>query len=117
MATETENTTDTGQNTLTVSLAMIAGLGMTLMMVAAGIGVIGGEQADGSTFGLMFVGGLALFVLGLGGWLGVVRPWETFDDINQPHYTGHHHHDEDYTDQEPGEVNVEEPIPPQTTST
>ncbi len=82
---------DTGQNSLTISLALLAGLGLTLMIVAAGIGVIQGDSADGELLGLLFVGGIAALVVGGVAWGGVVRPWENFDDINQPLYHGHEH--------------------------
>lgn len=94
-----ENAHDTGNNPLTVSLALMAGLGVTLMMVAAGIGVIQGESADSELVGLLFAGGIGLFIVGVVAWAGVVRPWENFDDINEPHYHGHHHdeaHEDDH---------------------
>jgi hypothetical protein len=116
VATEsgTDQGRDTGQNALTLGLAMIAGLGLTLMVVAAGYGVIGGENADDGAMALLFASGVVLFVAGVGAWLGVFRPWERFDDINQPHYFGDHH-TEEYGEQEPGEVHVEEPVPPHST--
>ncbi|MBC7869767.1 MAG: hypothetical protein H7Y09_02920 [Chitinophagaceae bacterium] len=90
-------THDTGQNSLTLGLAMICGLGVTLMIVALGIGVIGANAAS-STIGLLFVGGLALFVVGAIAWGGVVQPWTHFDDINVPAVDEHHGHDEDAHD-------------------
>ncbi len=71
-------------------LALTAGAGLILMMLALAIGVVQGEAADASTIGLTFAGGLALLVLGIGGWLALVKPFQHFDDINEPHYTGHH---------------------------
>jgi hypothetical protein len=115
VANESDNTRDTGQNALTVSLAMLAGLGMTVMIVAAASGVIDGASADGAAVGLLFTAGVALLVVGLVAWAAVVRPWENFDDINQP-VDSDHHHVVEYSDEEPGEVHVEEPVPPQTTA-
>ncbi len=68
-------------------LAMVGGLGMTMMMAAVMIGVIyGGELAVESThtLGLLLVSGLLLLVIAIGFWLGWVRPFERFDDINVP---------------------------------
>jgi len=91
----TTNTSNTPRS-LVIGLAMTAGLGLTLMMVALGTGVIQGEAADSRAIGLLFVTGLALLILGFAGWFGVVRPDKHFDDINVPQYTGHHdeHHTE-----------------------
>ena len=114
MATETTNESahNTGQNSLTLGLAMLAGLGMTMMIVAAGIGVVGGIDSDSALVGWLFIAGVAMFIVGGFGWSGVVRPWETFDDINQPLYHGHDHDDHE----EPGEVNAEQPVLPETTA-
>jgi hypothetical protein len=81
------------QNSLTrlnVALAMVAGAGFILMTLVLGTGVIQGKEADGSTLGLLFAVGLALFVSGLIGWLAVAQPYKHFDDINVPKDTGHH---------------------------
>jgi len=86
---------DHGRNALTEGLALLAGLGVILMVLAAIIGVIDSGIAS---VGLMFAGGAALFIGGLAAWLGVVRPWENFDDISTPADDGHHrgdHEDED----------------------
>jgi hypothetical protein len=82
---------------LIFGLAMVAGLGLVLMMIALGIGVVQGIAADSNAIGLFFVGGLILLILGAGGWIAVVQPQKHFDDISQPMDTGHHaeaHHDE-----------------------
>lgn len=71
-------------------LAMVAGLGVVLMMVALGIGVVQGSGADGSTIGMLFAAGLILFILGAVGWFAVVQPQKHFDDITVPMDTGHH---------------------------
>ncbi len=92
---ESNDTADLPQPSQTqiLLLALTAGAGLILMMLALGIGVVQGEAADASTIGLTFAGGLALLVLGIGGWLALVQPFKHFDDINEPHFTGHHEHD------------------------
>lgn len=93
-------THDTGNNALTLGFAFLAGLGALLIIGAAIIGVVQGAAADDSAIGLLFAVGLLSFVSGLGAWLAVKRPWESFDDINVPNYHGHHHGDEhDTTEQ------------------
>ena len=75
------------------SLAMVGGIGMTLMMLGAGIGVIYGAALDGQathSLGLAIIIGLVLLVLAIGLWLGWVRPFERFDDINVPAEVEHH---------------------------
>lgn len=112
----TENAHDTGNNALTLGFSLLAGLGLTLMMAGFAVGVIDGNS---DTFGLLFFLGLAAFVGGLGAWLAVVQPWTHFDDINEPMYHGHVHHEgiDDHApvDEQPGEINVGEQVPPQTT--
>jgi hypothetical protein len=84
-------------NPAILGLAVLAGLGFILMMIALGMGVIGGADADSSAVGLLFAVGLALFILGAVGWFATARPDRHFDDINVPQYTGHHegdHHDD-----------------------
>jgi len=72
-------------------LAYLTGLGIAVTLVALlliGLGTI--ENADITTS--LLIVGLALIVLGVGGWLIMVRPWEHFDDLKTPHYTGHEAH-------------------------
>lgn len=74
-------------------LAMVGGVGMTLMMLGASIGVIYGAALDGEathSLGLMIVAGLLLLIVAIGFWLGWVRPFERFDDINIPAEPEHH---------------------------
>ncbi len=68
-------------------LAMAGGLGMTLMIMAAAVGVVFGAALDAEathSLGLTLVVGLLLLVLAIGFWLGWARPFERFDDINVP---------------------------------
>ncbi len=92
---------------LTLGLAMVAGSGLILMVIALSIGSILGANADSNAIGLLFAAGLALFVVGIAGWFGVVQPHKHFDNIEVPMYTGHHdeHHEA------PGETHVDEPAP------
>lgn len=79
-------------NPAVLGLAMVAGLGLTLVIVALGIGVIEGSNADGNVVGLLFAAGVALFLLGAIGWFGVTQPQKHFDDINLPLEDEHHGH-------------------------
>lgn len=72
-------------------LAYLTGLGIAITIVALlliGLGTI--DNADITTS--LLIVGLALIALGVGGWLIMVRPWERFDDLTTPHYTGHDDH-------------------------
>jgi hypothetical protein len=83
-----------------VGLAFVAGIGLTLMVIAAGIGVIGGPAAESPTLSLLFIIGTAMLATGIIVWFAVVRPDTHFDDINVPMYHGHHEsHDDHATDQ------------------
>jgi ABC-type nickel/cobalt efflux system permease component RcnA len=84
------NTSNTPRS-LIIGLAMVGGLGLTLMVIALGLGVVGGENADSYSIGLFFITGLALLIVGIASWFAVTRPDQHFDDINVPQYTGHHH--------------------------
>lgn len=91
----TANESDSAPRSLVVSLAFIAGAGLTLMVVAAAIGVIQAEDADTRALGLLFAAGLVLLVGGIGAWLAVERPFMHFDDINVP-APDEHHDEEDH---------------------
>lgn len=74
-------------------LAMVGGAGMTLLILGASIGVIYGANFDGESthsLGMMLVVGFFLLILAIGFWLGWVRPFERFDNINVPAETEHH---------------------------
>jgi hypothetical protein len=91
---------------LVIGLALVAGLGMTLMVIALAIGVVEGSNADGSSITILFAAGLALLVSGIIAWVAVVQPEKHFDDITvpapaEPH--GHEHHEHTH-----GEEHVEE---------
>lgn len=90
MATETTETKQPSQ-AMQVGLSMLGGLGITIMVVAAAMGVIGGESANADQIGFWVVLGLAMLVTAIIAWAAIVRPFENFDDINEPQYHGHHH--------------------------
>ena len=86
---------DPTRNPQTFGLSLTAGAGVVLMMIAFGVGVL---QADANTsvIAVTFVAGLLLLIFGVVGWVILTKPFQNFDDINVPKYTGHHdeHHDE-----------------------
>ncbi len=76
-----------------INLSMVGGLGITLVIVAATIGVIGGASLDAQStnlIGLAVVAGILLLIVAIGFWAGIVRPFENFDDINVPAEPEHH---------------------------
>ena len=75
---------------LRVGLSFVAGLGLILMVVAAGIAVTSNETTDTSGLGLLFAVGVGMLITGIIVWFAVVRPDTHFDDINEPMYHGHH---------------------------
>lgn len=93
--TEEHNTNSNQPSSVTLySLAMVGGIGITLMIGGAIVGVIGGSALDEQTtnlIGLAVVAGLLLLITAIGFWLGLVRPFENFDDINVPAEPEHHH--------------------------
>lgn len=84
------------QDAITLGFSMLAGLGLTIMIAGAAVGVMGGTSADSNNFGVLIAAGVLMFIIGGGVWMSYVRPWENFDDINEPHYHGHHHHEEEH---------------------
>jgi hypothetical protein len=74
-------------------VSLVAGAGVTLMVLALGIGAVQGAAADSSAIGLAFAGGLVLLVLGSVAWFAIAQPQKHFDDINVPAADEHHGHD------------------------
>ena len=77
------------------AVAAIGGVGITLAMVAGMIIGFGSDDVDLAN--LLVTAGLALVAVAAALWLVLLRPWEKFDDLQTPYYTGHHHeehHDE-----------------------
>lgn len=97
MSTETQETQEKEQakvsDSVLTGISMLGGLGITLMMVAAGVGVVL-PDAPSDIVGLVVALGAGLLVTSIAGWVIAVRPHENFDDINVPLYHGHHHDDE-----------------------
>ena len=79
---------------LQIGLAFIAGTGLTLMVIVAGVAVVDTTTMDSASLGLLFAVGTAMLISGILAWFAVVRPDTHFDDINVAKYHGHDHHDE-----------------------
>lgn len=75
---------------LPLGLAFITGIGLTLMVISAAIGVVSGDAVDAGALSLLFALGAAALIAGILAWFLVVRPDTHFDDINEPMYHGHH---------------------------
>ena len=90
---EASGGTDQPSKLTQYGLAMVGGAGMTLLILGASIGVIYGAALDAESthsVGLALIVGLLLLILAIGFWLGWVRPFERFDDINIPADPEHH---------------------------
>ncbi len=88
---------DFGMTPLTWWLAALAGSGMTLMLIAAAIGVTTGQSV-----GVLFALGLLMLIGGGAAWFGVARPHENIDDIEKPlDAHGHDAHPEPEDDHSP----------------
>ncbi|MGQ9851320.1 MAG: DUF4332 domain-containing protein [Aggregatilineaceae bacterium] len=103
-------------------LAYLTGLGVVLTIVALFLIALGTIENDDITTSLLIVG-IVIIVLGVAGWLILVRPWERFDDLKTPRYTGHEGHAEaappavPIEAAPPGEaVAVAEAVPPAETA-
>lgn len=79
---------------------MVGGLGIVLLVTTAGLGVIGGENANTGATNVVFFTGIGLLVVAIAGWTGYVQPYKNFDDIDQPapDEHGHGHHDEAHSE-------------------
>jgi hypothetical protein len=84
-----ENETKTVSQNVLYGLAMVGGLGLTLMIIAAAFGVVG--AMDSSMVFTLVMLGAGLLIAAIAGWVIATRPFEHFDDITVPQYTGHHH--------------------------
>ena len=73
-------------------VSLVAGLGVSFMIVALGVGVGQSAGNDNNPVGMLFAAGLVLFILGVVAWFAVVQPQKHFDDINQPAEDEHHGH-------------------------
>ena len=84
-------------NPLSLGLALIAGTGLTIMIIALALGVLQAAESTNNIGGI-FTLGLILLIAGVLGWVAVTQPYKHFDDINEPHYHGHDHHEEAHDD-------------------
>lgn len=82
---------NTPSNSARVLLAMGGGLGMTITIVALGIGVTDVTGDNASTIGLLVIIGLVLMFAAILAWFFTVQPHKHFDDINQPLVEEEHH--------------------------
>ena len=78
---------------IVITLAMVGGLGFTLIVLALGIGVVQGEVANNQIINGLFFGGILLMIASTIAWTSIVQPHRHFDDINQPLELDTHHED------------------------
>jgi sugar phosphate permease len=104
MSTDT-NTPNTNQSLIT-ALAMLGGLGITLMVGAAAIGSVD-ANANSTAIGLALLTGLLCLLGAIATWFAVVQPHKHFDDINVAQYHGHEHHDTHADDHATGQAQTE----------
>lgn len=74
-------------------VAATTGLGL-LLAISAGLATGFGSD-DGDLKQLLLFAGLGLIGVGMALWLVLLRPWEQFDDLETPYFTGHHHDEHD----------------------
>lgn len=76
------------------TIAAIAGVGLTMLIGAATFSALGTTD-NLDTLNLIARVGAVLVAIGAFMWWGALRPWQNFDDLQTPYYTGHHddHHD------------------------
>jgi predicted flap endonuclease-1-like 5' DNA nuclease len=96
------------------AVAAVAGLGILFAMVA---GILIGFGDDSDAVNTLFLVGLGLVVLGVAGWLAVLRPWEQYDDLQTPLYKGHHHAAEEAAPAPEIRTTVEDPLSEPTSGT
>jgi len=77
---------------------IVAAIVYTGLLLGIATGIFGAFGTRDEFFGVGLTGilyiGIALVVIGAALWLALLRPWENFDDLKTPYYTGHDHHDE-----------------------
>ncbi|MDZ4766712.1 MAG: hypothetical protein SGI73_19405 [Chloroflexota bacterium] len=78
-------------NPMSFGMALVAGIGLTVMIVALAMGVVGDANSNTSGIGVLFLLGLVLLIIGVAAWIGVTRPFAHFDDISKPLDDGHGH--------------------------
>lgn len=80
---------------LITGLAMVGGLGMTLAVVGAAVGV-SDPGADSQAIGALILGGIVMTLGAIVAWVLIAEPHKHFDDITQPLEDDHHGHDDDH---------------------
>lgn len=78
---------------LLIGLSVLGGFGIVAITVALGIGVIL-PDVNGQVIGLVVTAGFGMLIMSVVGWAIATQPFKNFDDINEPHYHGHHHEDD-----------------------
>jgi predicted flap endonuclease-1-like 5' DNA nuclease len=73
-------------------VALVGGGGLLLAITG---GALVGFGSDTNVARLLALAGIALVILSVALWLVLLQPWKKFDDLQTPHYTGHHDHDHD----------------------
>jgi len=80
-------------------IAGIGGTGVLLMMVAGMVNAFGTtEEILGLGLTQIALIGLVLVAIAAVLWLALLRPWQDFDDLTTPYYTGHDHDHHDQHD-------------------
>ena len=85
-----ETPTPAANTNLVAGLAMTGGLGILLIIIGFMAGVFDPNMNSG-IIGLTVLAGILFLVGAIVTWAAVVRPFDHFDDINVPQYTGHAH--------------------------
>jgi hypothetical protein len=85
---------------IVLAVSLVAGFGLTLMIVVLGIGAVQGGAADTGAITVGFLLGLVIFALGVIAWFVKVQPQRHFDDINQPAPDDHGHSHDDHAHDE-----------------
>lgn len=77
-------------------IAALAGFGLFLLIISGILSAFGTVE-DILGFSLTQVVWIGIICLLAGGalWLALLRPWESFDDLKTPYYTGHDHPEPD----------------------
>jgi len=70
------------------NLAFLIGGGVIIAMAALFFAALGTVQDDRYTISVLIVG-LAVIIIGVAGWMVLLRPWEKFDNLKTAYYTGH----------------------------
>jgi len=72
-------------------LAYVIGGGVIIAMAALFFAALGTVQDDRYTITMLTVG-LAVIISGVAAWLILLHPWEKFDDLRTPYFTGQDEH-------------------------